>query len=132
MPIDRNYKGLAVKLPLSYDDRFGPYEMHTRAATAIKQNFKNLVLTNPGERIMNSDFGAGVRRLLFENKTDEVIENVIESIYTQTAKYLPFVQVLQVEPTFIENTLLIKISYYVPDLGVQDQLNLNIDTQSIG
>ena len=32
----------------------------------IKQNFKNLVLTNPGERVMLTDFGVGIRRFLFE------------------------------------------------------------------
>ena len=128
----RNYRSIAVKLPLAYDNQFGPYLMITDPKLAIKQNFKNLMLTNPGERVMNSDFGAGLTRFLFENKTSDVIADISAAIYTQTAKYLPFVQILNVESGFVGNLLRLEIQYFIPDLGVVDKLDLNIEDENIG
>ena len=34
----------------------------------IKQNFKNLILTVPGERVMLPDFGVGLKQYLFTNQ----------------------------------------------------------------
>ena len=128
----RNYRSLAVKLPLAYDNQFGPYLMITDPKLAIKQNFKNLMLTNPGERVMNSDFGAGLTRFLFENKSADVIADINAAIYTQTAKYLPFVQVLNVKSGFVGNLLRLEIHYFIPDLGVADKLDLDIEDENIG
>ena len=128
----RNYRSIAVKLPLAYDNQFGPYLMITDPKLAIKQNFKNLMLTNPGERVMNSDFGAGLTRFLFENKTSDVIADINAAIYTQTAKYLSFVQILDVRSNFIGNLLKLEIQYFIPDLGVVDKLDLNIEDENIG
>ena len=104
----RNYRSIGVKLPLAYDNNFGPYGMFTKSVNAIKQNFKNLVLTNPGERVMNG------------------------AIYKQTAIYLPFVQILDVETQFAGYKLILKIKYFIPDLGIVDSLDLNIEDESIG
>jgi phage baseplate assembly protein W len=128
----RNYRSIAVKLPLAYDNQFGPYLMITDPKLVIKQNFKNLMLTNPGERVMNSDFGAGLTRFLFENKTSDVIADINAAIYTQTAKYLSFVQILDVRSNFIGNLLKLEIQYFIPDLGVVDKLDLNIEDENIG
>ena len=51
--------GLAVKLPLFYDPVDGPYTLLKTMREVGAQNLKMLVLTNPGERIMNPDFGVG-------------------------------------------------------------------------
>jgi phage baseplate assembly protein W len=128
----RNYRSIAVKLPLAYNNQFGPYLMITDPKLAIKQNFKNLMLTNPGERVMNSDFGAGLTRFLFENKTSDVIADINAAIYTQTAKYLSFIQILDVRSDFVGNLLKLEIQYFIPDLGVVDKLDLNIEDESIG
>jgi phage baseplate assembly protein W len=128
----RNYRSIGVKLPLAYDNNFGPYGMFTKSVNAIKQNFKNLILTNPGERVMNSDFGVGLSKYLFENKSEDTIEDINGAIYKQTAIYLPFVQILDVETQFAGYKLILKIKYFIPDLGIVDSLDLNIEDESIG
>ena len=85
--------GFSVKLPLMYDNEDGPYLLTKTLAENIKQNFKHLILTNPGERLMEPDFGVGFSRILFENYTSETIEELQGRLYEQTAKYLPFVTV---------------------------------------
>ena len=58
--------GIGPKLPLQRDDIDGAYTLIDVYAEEIKQNFKNLLLTSPGERMMNPDFGVGLRNFLFE------------------------------------------------------------------
>ena len=58
--------GIGPKLPLQRDDINGNYSLITSYAEEVKQNFKNLLLTAPGERMMNPDFGVGLRNFLFE------------------------------------------------------------------
>ena len=49
--------GISVKLPLRVTAEDGPYALNKDLVETTKQNFKNLVLTNPGERIMDINFG---------------------------------------------------------------------------
>ena len=68
--------GVSPKLPLIVDDLDGHYGLTKTVREAVKQNFKNLILTSPGERVMDSNFGVGLRNFLFENFTIEVGENI--------------------------------------------------------
>ena len=58
--LDRNYIGL--KLPLEKSD--GPegyFESTLVTLDAAKENVKNLLYTNKGERLMQPNFGSGLR-----------------------------------------------------------------------
>ena len=63
--------GLSPKLPLQLDSMMGSYALNKTDKGVIKQNFKNLLLTNPGERIMDVRFGVGLSRFLFENRSED-------------------------------------------------------------
>jgi hypothetical protein len=86
-------EGLSVSLPLTYDNVDGPYELNKTLKDVVKQNLKNLILTSPGERVMLPEFGAGVRRLLFEPDINNTSNSVRERISTQISKFMPFVEV---------------------------------------
>ena len=64
--------GISVKLPLRVTAENGPYGLTKDLASTVKQNFKNLVLTAPGERVMDANFGVGIYAMLFENYNSEV------------------------------------------------------------
>ena len=53
--------GIAVALPLGVNDTDGAYILHKDLTSMAEQNLKMVILTNPGERIMVPEFGAGVR-----------------------------------------------------------------------
>jgi len=81
-----------------------------------KANIKNLVLTNPGERLYHPNFGIGVQGLLFENITKSKLEALKKSVYDQVAIWLPFVTLKNVivDVTGIDsNTLRISIDYII-------------------
>ena len=65
---------LGVKLPLTLDDVNG-LTMLSNLKTLLRQNLKMLILTAPGERIMEPDFGAGLRNYLFTNYGEDKLEN---------------------------------------------------------
>ena len=59
--------GLSPVIPLQKDSVDGFYVLTKTLAENTKQNFKNLLLTTPGERVMIPGFGVGLRNLLFDN-----------------------------------------------------------------
>jgi len=118
--------GISAKLPLQYVKSDGPYLLTKDLVENTKQNFKNLIFTVPGERVMNSDFGVGLSALLFEQVTDDVIEDLKERLFVQTNKYLPFIQIVNFNTKFNENILNLKVEYLIPSLSVSDVLDLDI------
>lgn len=120
--------GLSPLLPLSFSKE-GPYNLIVELSGLVKQNFKNLILTEPGERIMDADFGVGLKQYLFENKTNSLQQEIIENINNQKARYMPYVNIddIQFENDDNEpNYLGISIYYSIPSLSIQDVLSIAI------
>ena len=84
-------EGISVALPFTYDYLDGPYRLNKNLREVVIQNFKNLVLTSPGERIMLPDFGCGLRQLLFQNNSGDVQSLIAGQVDKQLEKYMPFV-----------------------------------------
>ena len=126
--------GYSAVLPLQKNDEDGYYALTKTLAENIKQNFKNLLLTSPGERVMLPDFGVGMRNYLFnvpaEAQTD--IETQIYSRITdQLKQYMPFVEVVNIDffeenplLTGDENALEMKIHYIIPQISTSDVITV--------
>jgi phage baseplate assembly protein W len=122
-------EGISIKLPLMYSSEDGPYQLTKTLPENIKQNFKHMVLTTPGEKIMDPDFGVGAYGLLFEQGDMETMDNLKERVFTQTNTYMPFIQLTKVDTTFKENTLTLQVEYLIPSLGESDTFSLDIKNQ---
>tara|TARA_Y100000034_G_C6890955_1_gene409836 strand:+ start:1341 stop:1727 length:387 start_codon:yes stop_codon:yes gene_type:complete len=125
--------GLSPKLPLRTDKKVGSYALNQTYQEMIKQNFKNLILTNPGERIMDTRFGVGLRMLLFELDTDNLKSEIVSRINKQVNLYMPFITINQIifhdekEGLAINpNSLEITLNYSIPPLGVNDFLDISV------
>jgi len=118
--------GISAKLPLVYDKANGPYLLTKNLEENAKQNLKSLILTIPGERVMNADFGVGFSALLFENANQELVEDLKERLFTQVNRYLPFINILDVNVGIEENTAFLRVSYFIPNISVSDTLELDI------
>ena len=111
------------------DDQDGPYALTKTLRESVKQNFKHLLFTVPGERVMDINFGVGLKRYLFENLNSEIIGNIKAAIYSQAEIYLPFINITNIDISQGKenlNRLNISISYSITDLGVNDVLLLPI------
>ena len=60
----------------------------------VKSNLINLLLTSPGERLMNPIFGVGIRNLLFEQTIDK--EQVKNRITDGAQLYIPEINITDV------------------------------------
>ena len=72
--------GLTPKLPLALSSDDGAYQLIKTYKNLVKQNFKNLILTSPGERIMDPHFGVGIRNFLFENDGQQLYSEISSKI----------------------------------------------------
>jgi len=125
--------GLSPKLPLNVDTIDGAYRLISEHADLVKQNFKNLVLTSPGERMMIPDFGVGILSFLFENDTPDLRESIRSRISQQVQKYMPFVQLSEInifpsldDELSMDNSLNVQIYYSIPALEMVDILEISI------
>ena len=128
-------QGISVKLPLSYDSEDGPYRLTKTLQENVQQNFKNLMLTNPGERVMLPNFGAGIRQLLFEPISEDLFSKVRSRIFNQVRTYMPFVNIEDVfintmseRQDFGPNEVQISIVYNILPLDAKDTLTISNST----
>tara|TARA_R100000664_G_scaffold27541_1_gene38275 strand:+ start:287 stop:667 length:381 start_codon:yes stop_codon:yes gene_type:complete len=119
-------KGFSAKLPLTYTKVDGPYQLTKDLTENVKQNFKNLIFTIPGERVMDPEFGVGFSVLLFENATDQMVEDLKERLFIQVERYLPFISIAKAEVELQENTAFMRVDYIIPSLAVSDTLSLDV------
>ena len=126
--------GIGPELPLSRDDKHGVYSLITSYKEEVKQNFKNLLLTSPGERIMDPNFGVGLRNFLFENSDDFTSNDIESKIREQIDIYLPFIDILRINiinaqnagPLFDlgVNTISVSIEYHIEQISTSDTLDI--------
>lgn len=91
-------KGLTPKLPLALDDQDG-LKLIKNFPDLVDQNLRNLLLTLPGERIMDPSFGVGVSRYLFQQNDPITYAELQAKIQEQVQKYLPFVRIDNIQFT---------------------------------
>jgi len=107
---------------LSFPFRIGKDGRTAQVSTPedhIREEIIQLVLTNPGERVVLPEFGGGVRRLVFEN-ADEVTGGITKAMLTQAvSRYLGHRVTLEDLNVTIENeTIDVAINYRIA--GTQD------------
>jgi len=117
--------GINIVTPFVYDTSDGPYKTTKNSIEAVKQNLKVLFLTNPGERIMNLKYGIGIKRFLFENISQSLLQKIHENIYDQISRFMPYVKILKLETDFerMENAVKISLSFSVDGLMKLIQLD---------
>jgi phage baseplate assembly protein W len=59
---------------------------------AVKNNIRNLLQTNEGERFFQPNLGMNLRRLLFEQITEENLITIQDAILDKFEFWLPFVE----------------------------------------
>lgn len=119
--------GYGPVLPLSFSEE-GPYGLNVYLADQQRQNFKNLILTEPGERVMDINFGVGLKQYLFEQSNEFTQDQIKTRIVDQTAKYMPFIQLLSIDfEVEAENLnyLTVTIYYSIPNLSIEDSITIS-------
>tara|TARA_Y100001973_G_C5195566_1_gene334016 strand:+ start:2508 stop:2912 length:405 start_codon:yes stop_codon:yes gene_type:complete len=124
-------QGISPQVPLVYDHVDGPYRLNKTIGQTIKQNFKNLILTSPGERIMEPEFGVGLRKFLFGNVNGDLLADLVARIKQQTTTYIPAIQLESIDfitsdedPSLSLNQISVVITYNIMPVNARDQLQI--------
>jgi len=125
-PIDtKARKAVGVSLPFS-----GTAVFNSTYTTAdqLKSNLINYFMTDPGERYMNPNFGAGLKATIFEQLNEGNYQAVQTKLEADLKRYFPIVELGNVEVYGNEdqNILKIEITYSVRSFGIQDTINILI------
>ena len=85
---------VAIGIDLPMNGRAGStFQLNYASIDQAVANAKNLLLTNHGERPMRPNFGCNLRGVLFDNATDEFIEEVEETIRDNFQVQLPYINI---------------------------------------
>jgi phage baseplate assembly protein W len=103
--------GYGARLPFVKDGVYG-FGMLTDIESVAKQNLKMLILTAPGERIMDPNFGVGIKKFLFEPLNQKTKGRIQSKIMSQAKKYLSYIKISSVEFTSLGNQPAGNISLY--------------------
>lgn len=123
-----DFKAIPIGLSLPIKNgKNGYFDVNYTSADQIKTNISNLLKTKRGERVMQPLFGTGLHELLFNQTTEYIEEEIVNTIENSFSTWLPYVKLdsIEVELTseYIDrNTIGIKIDYTLGD---------SIDTESV-
>tara|TARA_Y100000592_G_C5296834_1_gene233542 strand:- start:241 stop:633 length:393 start_codon:yes stop_codon:yes gene_type:complete len=120
--------GLAPKLPLHRDDLDG-YALIKDFGELVAQNFKMLMLTSPGERLMDPLFGVGIKRFLFEQNHESTHTRIEMEIRSQVRKYMPFLEIRNIQFFAEDNYLTVRIRYFIKPIKKTQSFTLRENYQ---
>ena len=135
---DSNIK-VGIDLPIRRgDEKGGWFASTTTTIEAVKNNIRNLLNTNQGERLMQPTLGLDLRGLLFEQLTGDTIVSIQNKILDTFEVWLPFVQVRDIQVKVdntanqLNNQISINILFNITqDPNTSNSVTVNFDS-SIG
>ena len=90
----RAYVGLSFPLRADNNNNFA---MTKNSIQQSKHNLRNLLLTYPGERAGNPEFGCRLREVCFEPSTENLPSKIQSIIVEAVNQFLPYINIVDVE-----------------------------------
>tara|TARA_R110002012_G_scaffold321945_1_gene552646 strand:- start:3369 stop:3788 length:420 start_codon:yes stop_codon:yes gene_type:complete len=122
--------GVGISIPFN-----GATGINTTYTTqdAIKSNLLNFLLTGKRERIMNPGFGSGLRDIIFNPLTENLVEEIENLIINGIDTFFPNVIVndLNVQLEQESNTTIIALNYSLANTNIEDELQININNGGV-
>jgi len=128
--IDTFYEKLiGIKTPMELGSgRDGMFRMNRSLKDQVKDNFKNMLMTNHGERLGNHNFGANLEELAFELASEDMEQEVLSRINQAISRHMPYI-VLNNFNAFTETfdnehtaKVGIRVAYSIPRLNVSNEI----------
>ena len=111
--IDKNEdKYVGIRFPLDHSPEGFFYKTKTVLEQA-KANLQNLLLTTPGERIFQPEFGSQLKSIVFEQGED-IPNRIEEAIRSAVDKFLAYINIQNVFTTQQDNQVNVSIEFSVP------------------
>lgn len=122
--------GITVVYPMVVIEGHGFEEITQDSQTeAVKFHLKNILLTNPGENLSDSEFGVGLKMYLFELENSQKIRNLRQVILNQIQRYANYFSKLNVivdTSKLYDNTLTVRIEFQFGITLLNDSLEVTV------
>ena len=117
-----------VKFPLEFSNESNGFKTidEEKLKELVFFNLKNIILTNPGERIFNPIFGVGIKRYLFEQENAR-LDEIEYRIRNQIRLFAGFVNVKDLQLNMENNALQIILKFEIKKPRISDVLILDIE-----
>ena len=111
--IDRNDdKYVGIRFPLGYSSEGFFYKTKTVLEQST-DNVRNLLLTTPGERIFQPNFGSRLKNIVFEQGQD-IPNRIEETIRSSVDNFLPYINIINVFTIQEQNQINVQVEFSVP------------------
>jgi phage baseplate assembly protein W len=117
----------SIRYPIAIDNGLGRLTVETNYAAHVEQLIKQVLLTNPGERINRPDFGCGLRRMVFAPNSNVTASLTQVTVFQSLEKWLgTLISVDDVKVKAIEEVLEVRIAYILKARQERRYLNLEV------
>ena len=117
----------AIRYPFAIDSGLGRLAVETDYAAHVEQLMRQVLFTNPGERVNRPDFGCGIRRMVFAPNTETTADLTQVTVYQALEKWLgDLIKVDRVEVQAVEEFLEVNIVYFLKARLERRHLNLEV------
>ena len=135
--IEDNNEEMSIGLDLPIrksSGKDGYFASTSTTIEAVKNNIRNLLRTEQGERLMQPFLGVGLRKYLFEQVNEDNTLAIQENIISIFDIWLPFVQIGDIQVNIDDsNQLIIKIVFTIQqDPTTLDSVQVSIGTHNLG
>ena len=132
-----SFPGIAPRSDFAYPFRVDPVSgqtTHSAYAAHVQQMVYQLLMTNPGERVNQPQFGCGIRGLVFAPITDALAATVQLRVLQALSTWLAGIVVpgnVQVTSSASggvaePGTVVVSVSYTLVDIQTQDNVTVTI------
>mgnify|MGYP001290150241 FL=1 len=126
-PLDSNKNvRIGVAFPLNETNLFQGTQTFKEQ---VKNNLINVLLTEPGERINEPNFGVGLKGLLFEQNINK--EGLDDVINQQINFYIPQIELVETVVMSEEHTISIKLTYKFLLDNTNNAVQLNFNSNDV-
>ena len=109
-------KYINIRFPFQDDPEGKFLKMNSDGKQAIKSDLVHLLLTNKGERLYMPDFGANLRRYLFEPNDTTTTTGIKNEISEAVRKFIPNLTITELTTSPVEgneHAVTVRIDYVV-------------------
>jgi phage baseplate assembly protein W len=117
----------ALQFPLRVDGVFGHLKQEADYERYVNQLIRQVLLTSPGERAHRPDFGAGLRRMVFQANDDTTASLLQTLIFQNLNQFLgTLISVDDVRARANGGQLDVTVIYTLKARGTRTVLNLEV------
>lgn len=117
----------SLRYPLGIDAGWGRVAIESNYAEHVEQLIKQVLLTNPGERINRPDFGCGLRRMVFAPNSEVSASLAQVSVFQALDTWLgTLIQVQDVGVKAVNERLEVRVVYILKARQERRYLNLEV------